>query len=215
MCSSQAQRFWYAPEGNEGVSWVKAANVMANRVTLLCWLCASLGHVFLVEQPSSARFGDMPRWRHFCDSIHYASWCIIFRGLTPFDFLFLVVVGQNIFWPQLFFVHLCLPLFQVFRQNIWMRHFGNPSWKQTCLWSNSHHISSLDMGPLTSDLKETSIPLARSYQDSYGKKRCVGNKKELRESQPLAGTIFWAQLHLNDWFLLLGKLTTHEKISIL
>ncbi len=80
---------------------------------------------------------------------------------------------------------------------------------------NSHHISSLDMGPLTSDLKETSIPLARSYQDSHGKKRCVGNKKELRESQPLAGAIFWAQLHLNDWFLLLGKLTTHEKIWIL
>lgn len=46
------------------------------------------------------------------------------------------------------------------------------------------------MGDLSSELKETAIPLARSYQDSNGKKRCVGNKKELRESQPLAGTNF-------------------------
>lgn len=66
-------RFWYSPLGNEALSWVKAANVMATRVTLLCWLAASLGHVFLVEQPGSARFGDMPRWRHLCDSILYAS----------------------------------------------------------------------------------------------------------------------------------------------
>lgn len=85
---------------------------------------------------------------------------------------------------------------QVFRQNIWMRHYGNPSCEQTCLWSNSHHISSLDMGPLSSDLKDTSIPLARSYQDSYGKKRCVGNKKELRaKASPLLAH-----------FLLLGKI---------
>ena len=73
MCCSQALRFFYNPEGDESVWWVKAANVMANRVTLLCWLAAALGHTFLVEQPSSARFGDMPRWRHFCDNVIYAS----------------------------------------------------------------------------------------------------------------------------------------------
>lgn len=73
MCSSQAMRFFYNPEGDESIGWVKAANVMANRVTLLCWLAAALGHTFLVEQPSSARFGDMPRWRHFCDSVLFAS----------------------------------------------------------------------------------------------------------------------------------------------
>ena len=73
MCSSQAKRFFYIPEGDESIAWVKAANVMANRVVLLCHLAVALGHVFLLEQPSSAKFGDMPRWRHFCDNVYFAS----------------------------------------------------------------------------------------------------------------------------------------------
>ena len=73
MSSSQAQRFWYAPLGDESYAWVKSGNVMACRVTLLCWLCCALGHMFILEQPRSARFGDMPRWRYFVDHIAYAT----------------------------------------------------------------------------------------------------------------------------------------------
>lgn len=71
MVSSQAMRFFYSPLGNEDFPWVKSGNIMSCRVTLLCWLCCALGHVFILEQPSSARFGDMPRWRYFCDNIAY------------------------------------------------------------------------------------------------------------------------------------------------
>lgn len=74
MCSSQSQRFWWAPLGDETRTGVKLGNLMANRVTLLCWLCQALGHVFLVEQPGSPKFGDMPRWVHFCTEICYADW---------------------------------------------------------------------------------------------------------------------------------------------
>ena len=73
MSSSQAMRFFYAPLGNEQYPWVKSGNVMSCRVTLLRWLCCALGHVFILEQPSSARFGFMPRWRYFCDNIAYGG----------------------------------------------------------------------------------------------------------------------------------------------
>ena len=74
MCSSQAKRFWFDPLGDETYEWVKCGNLMANRVTLLCWLCSALGHVWIVEQPSSAKFGDLPRWRRFCEEVVYAIW---------------------------------------------------------------------------------------------------------------------------------------------
>ena len=71
MCSSQAKRYWYSPLGDERVVWVKMGNVMSCRVTLLCWLCVALGHVFLLEQPGSAKFGDMPRFQHFCQQVAF------------------------------------------------------------------------------------------------------------------------------------------------
>ena len=48
------------------------------RVILLAHLAVSLGHVFLLEQPSSARFGDLPRWRKFVEDFVYVP------GLHPF-----------------------------------------------------------------------------------------------------------------------------------
>ena len=81
MCSSQAQRFWYSPEGNDTISWVKGGNIMSVRVTLLCWLIAALGHIFVVEQPGSARFGDMPRWKHFVEKICWVS-CLYCKGVA-------------------------------------------------------------------------------------------------------------------------------------
>ena len=32
---------------------------------------AALGHTFVLEQPGSAKFGDMPRWQFFCQKICY------------------------------------------------------------------------------------------------------------------------------------------------
>ena len=74
MCSSVAMRFFFSPLGDESKIPVKLGNVMANRVVLLCWLCVSLGHTFILEQPGSAKFGDMPRWRFFCEKICYVTW---------------------------------------------------------------------------------------------------------------------------------------------
>ena len=79
MCSSQSRRLFYMPEGDESFSWVKEGNVMSCRVTLLCWLCSALGLVFIVEQPGSEKFGQMPRWQHFCSNI-----CYVFRLQTFF-----------------------------------------------------------------------------------------------------------------------------------
>lgn len=73
MCSSLAQRFFWCPEGVESLRWVRAGNIMANRVTLLCWLCAALGHTFLLEQPGSARLAALPRWQYFCRHVCWAA----------------------------------------------------------------------------------------------------------------------------------------------
>lgn len=73
MCSSLAQRFFWRPEGMESLHWVRAGNIMANRVTLLCWLCAALGHTFLLEQPGSARLAALPRWQYFCQKVCWAA----------------------------------------------------------------------------------------------------------------------------------------------
>ena len=75
---------------------------------------------------------------------------------------------------------------QVFRQKIWMRKYGVPSWKATMLWSNSWHVQKLDLGAMTKEEKAESVPLAKTYTDKRGKKRCVGKKKTMKESQILA-----------------------------
>ena len=71
MSSSQNCRYLFMPEGNQGLSWVKAGNVMSVRVTLLCYLCAALGLVFILEQPASGKFALMPRWEYFCQKVCY------------------------------------------------------------------------------------------------------------------------------------------------
>ena len=81
-----------------------------------------------------------------------------------------------------------LIFFEVFRTNIYMRHYGSLSWKPTCLWSNSWHIQKLDLGPLTKDQKASAESLAKSYIDRHGVKQCVGKKKKLKESQSFGWT---------------------------
>lgn len=61
-------------------------------------------------------------------------------------------------------------LAKVFRQKIFMRHYGGKSVKPTCLWSNSWRIQKVDQGPLTKDMASTAEPLATTYTDRKGKK---------------------------------------------
>ena len=72
---------------------------------------------------------------------------------------------------------------EVFKQRLWMRKYGVPSCKPSIIWSNSSNIKDLDLGPMTEYEKATSIPLATSYKDKKGVKRCTGKKGTLKESQ--------------------------------
>ena len=175
MCSSQAQRYWFSPLGNEDCQAVKLGNVMASRCTLLCWLLVALEHVFILEQPGSAKFGDMPRWQAFCANIAYVSLqkLVYFTQQRLFCLAFLCLRGV-VFPPA---AH------EVFRQQIMMRHFGVHSVKPTCLWANTWKVQFLDDGPLSEEQKKKSEPLAVTYRDGEGKPRCTGKRKELKESQ--------------------------------
>lgn len=42
---------------------------IALRVVLLVWTAVALGHYFILEQPGSAKMGDLPRWQAFCQEI--------------------------------------------------------------------------------------------------------------------------------------------------
>ena len=79
---------------------------------------------------------------------------------------------------------------QVFRQQIWMRHFGVKSQKATCLWSNSWHIQHLDNGPVPKALRDASQPLAKTYHDQGGVKRCTGKKGNSRNRSCLVQCSF-------------------------
>ena len=46
---------------------------------------------------------------------------------------------------------MCKPITEVFRQGLWMRHYGSESCKHTFLWSNSSGVRHLSMGRLTKD----------------------------------------------------------------
>ena len=64
-----------------------------------------------------------------------------------------------------------------------MRKYGVPSCKPSMIWSNSSKIKDLDLGPMTENEKATAIPLATTYHDKKGVKRCTGKKNTLKASQ--------------------------------
>ena len=93
---------------------------------------------------------------------------------------------------------------QVFRQSLWMMHFGVSSMKPTCLWSNSSHIQRLDDGPVPKDVKKTAKPLATTYTDAHGVKRCVVKKRELKESQFLSSMVAFSKFSYHFLVCCLG-----------
>ncbi|CAL1146409.1 unnamed protein product [Cladocopium goreaui] len=71
----------------------------------------------------------------------------------------------------------------VYRQPVWMRHWGADSCKPTNLWCNSLGIQQLCLGKLRKEQRNGTVPLARQYVDSRGRKRCHGVKQRLKKSQ--------------------------------
>ena len=61
---------------------------------LLCFLCVALSLVFILEQPGSARFRELPLWQIFCDEIAYVS------GLRIMPFSALIVLGSVMASPH-------------------------------------------------------------------------------------------------------------------
>lgn len=79
--------------------------------------------------------------------------------------------------------YFCKYICRVWRQKVWMRHWGADSCKPTLLWSNSHFVQQLSLGKLTKEEKSGTVPLAKQYVDSNGVKRCHGVKRRLIKSQ--------------------------------
>lgn len=76
-----------------------------------------------------------------------------------------------------------------------MRKYSSLTWKRTWVWSNTKHISCLDLGPLTPDEKQSSSQTTTRYRDKRGKTRFKGNTL-LKSSQSLC-------LELDLYFMLL------------
>lgn len=135
-------------------------------------------------------------------------------------------IGGNLCWSSMG-LHVCFdllviyplpksgsglkPCHKVFRQLIWMRHFGCGSWKQTCLWSNSVEVRCFNRGPLSVKQKAEAVPLAHTYVDSRGRKRCVGKKEQLKSSQHL---LLGLALFYFDTKRLLGPMEIYTIITV-
>lgn len=77
----------------------------------------------------------------------------------------------------------CKYICVVFRQRVWMRHWGAGSLKPTFLWSNSELVKHFCLGKLTQAQRSGAVRLAEPYVDRFGKARATGNRKRLKKSQ--------------------------------
>lgn len=98
------------------------------------------------------------------------------------------------FWRECF--HRCPGLY---RQAMWMKHFGHACLKRTLLWSTSEAVKYLDLGPIKKNQHKSEVKTAHKYQDRSGKTRYKGAGKDLK------GTQFpgWEFKHFNYPFFLL------------
>ena len=104
------------------------------------------------------------------------------------------------FWRECF--HRCPGLY---RQAMWMKHFGHACLKRTLLWSTSEAVKYLDLGPIKKNQHKSEVKTAHKYQDRSGKTRYKGAGKDLK------GTQFpgWEFKHFNYpfFFASVGMLT--------
>lgn len=74
----------------------------------------------------------------------------------------------------------------LFRQALWMKHYGHMCLKRTLLWSTSPTIAQLDLGPIQKGIHKSLVKTADKYQDRNGKTRYKGTGKVLKGTQFLA-----------------------------
>lgn len=71
----------------------------------------------------------------------------------------------------------------MFRQALWMKHFGHLCLKRTLLWSLSPAIRYLDLGPIRKGQHKSMVQTAIKYQDRSGKTRYKGAGATLKNTQ--------------------------------
>ena len=79
----------------------------------------------------------------------------------------------------------CILASGMFRQALWMKHFGHTYLKLTLLWSTSKAISLLDLGKIQKGVRKSEVKTAEKYQDKSGKWRYKGTGKVLKNTQLL------------------------------
>ncbi|CAE7829136.1 unnamed protein product [Symbiodinium sp. CCMP2592] len=107
------------------------------RCVLLCLLAAALGHVFLLEQPASAKIRFLPRFEELCDKL-IVIWFLLIISFHSFDFS--TSIASHMYHVV---IKLRAALDQVFRQSIFMCAYGKENVKPTMIWSNSSLIQEL------------------------------------------------------------------------
>lgn len=71
----------------------------------------------------------------------------------------------------------------LYRQAMWMKHFGHACLKRTLLWSTSEAVKYLDLGPIKKNQHKSEVKTAHKYQDRSGKTRYKGAGKDLKGTQ--------------------------------
>ena len=71
----------------------------------------------------------------------------------------------------------------LYRQAMWMKHFGHTCLKRTLLWSISEAVQYLDLGPIKKNQHKSLVNTAIKYQDKSGKRLYKGAGKDLKRTQ--------------------------------
>lgn len=165
---------------------VGVLKLQARSLGLLAPVCYSMG--FLAASQTKRSFivplGDLGNPHVFSGNLLAVRAILICWVLAALGHTFLLEqpAGSRFrFFPQWRFF--CKYICTVFRQGLWMRHYGSESCKHTFLWSNSSGVRHLSLGRLTKEQRETAVPLATKNIDQSGKRRATGVKKRLKKSQ--------------------------------
>ena len=71
----------------------------------------------------------------------------------------------------------------LFKQSLWMKHYGHLCLKRTLLWSTSRAIQYLDLGPIQKTKHRSLVKTAVKYKDKSGKTRYKGAGSALKGTQ--------------------------------
>lgn len=71
-----SKRSLHRPLGDISQAKIQNANLMVSRVMLLCWLLASIGVCFWLEQPSGSWMEKLPRFMQLCKHFKLHRKCI-------------------------------------------------------------------------------------------------------------------------------------------